>query len=403
MKYIAIMGLGTIGRGVYELLKENRREIAERLGEEISVKRILDLRDFPEEEIQRLVTHDVADIIEDPEISVVVETMGGVEPAFSFEIKALNAGKHVCTSNKELVESKGPELFAAARKNSVNFFFEASVGGGIPIIRALTGSLTAEHVCRVSGILNGTTNYILSSMTNEGGTYEEALNKAMQLGYAERNPAADVEGFDAGRKLAILASIITGKRVCFEDISIEGITGITREDIRYSKELGYNIKLVAEASFDGGAVTALVSPRMVRPESALHPINGVQNGVVVRGNMVGKVLFSGEGAGAHATASAVTADIIEALRRPTETVYPGWSAEKADIRDVSGSRYRYFVRAVGYNQEDYDNALRIFGGGSIINAHIQAEFGLVTPEMTEDEFHKKSGELIGFIKSIRIK
>lgn len=403
MKYIAIMGLGTIGRGVYDLLKENRREIAERLGEEIFVKRILDLRDFPEEEIQRLVTHDVADIIGDPEISVVVETMGGVEPAFSFEISALKAGKHVCTSNKELVENKGPELFAAARENKVNFFFEASVGGGIPIIRALTGSLTAERVGRVSGILNGTTNYILSSMTNEGGTYEEALNKAMQLGYAERNPAADVEGFDAGRKLAILASIITGRRVCFGEISIEGITGITREDIRYSKELGYSIKLIAEASFEDGAVTALVAPRMVRPESALHPINGVQNGIVVCGNMVGKVLFSGEGAGAYATASAVSADVIEALRRCTETVYSGWSSEKADIRDVSGSRYRFFVRAVGYNQEDYDNALSIFGGGSIINAHIQAEFGLVTPEMTEEEFHKKSGELIGFIKSIRIK
>ncbi len=402
MKYIAIMGLGTIGRGVYELICENRDILKERLGEEVRVKRILDLRDFPGDPVQDLITHDVSDVIDDPSISIVVETMGGVEPAFSFEMRALNAGKHVCTSNKELVEKKGAELLLAARKNNVNFFFEASVGGGIPIIRNLAECLTADKILSISGILNGTTNYILSSMADGGVTYEAALLEAQKLGFAERNPEADVEGYDAGRKIAILASMVTGKNVSFEDITVEGISDITEEDIRYASELGCAIKLIAEAVFEEDGVFALVAPRMVGRGDALYSVNNVFNAVTVCGNMVGDVMLYGQGAGARATSSAVCADVFEAIKRGGETVYAGWSDEKATVKDISGIKYRYFVRVLGSDQSAYENALKAFSGGGIAGTR-SMEFGLITEEMTEAEFLKRSSELNGFIKGIRIK
>ena len=238
MAKIAVLGYGTVGSGVVEVLETNKDSITKRAGREIEVKSVLDLRDFPGDPIQEKIVHDVDVIINDPEIEVVVEVMGGVEPAFTFVKRALEAGKSVCTSNKALVAAHGPELLEMAKKRNLNFMFEASVGGGIPIIRPLNQSLTADEITKITGILNGTTNYILTKMDKEGSTYEETLKEAQELGYAERNPEADVEGFDACRKIAILTSLAYGSTVKFEEIRTEGITKITTKDFKYAEKLG---------------------------------------------------------------------------------------------------------------------------------------------------------------------
>ena len=402
MRYIAIMGFGVIGSGVYDVITTNQKILKKNIGEGVEIKYILDLREFPNHPANKLITHNIDDIISDKDVELVVETMGGVEPAFTFEERALKAGKHVVTSNKELVEAKGAMLFEIARKHSVNFFFEASVGGGIPIIRGINSCLTADKIEEVSGILNGTTNYILTSMNREGVSYEDALKKAQELGYAEKDPTADVEGHDAGRKIAILASMVTGKNVSFDKMSCEGISKITKEDFLYARKLGMSVKLIATAYFlDDDKVMALVAPRFVPSDNDLYAVEGVFNAVSVHGNMVDHVMFYGRGAGSHATASAVVADIVEALKRNSETVYPGWSNEEAEVIGPTSAIGKYFIRV--NDMQKQEDALEILGGGKIVDAGVDGEYGIVTGLMDEETFAKKLSKIDGVIMNIRIK
>lgn len=260
MAKIAVLGYGTVGSGVVEVLETNKNSIEKRAGEGIEVKYVLDLRDFPGDPVQEKIVHDVDIIIQDKEIDVVVEVMGGIEPAFTFVKKALEAGKSVCTSNKALVAEHGPELLAMAKERNLNFMFEASVGGGIPIIRPLNQSLTADEITQITGILNGTTNYILTKMSQEGSSYEDVLKEAQDLGYAERNPEADVEGYDTCRKIAILTSLAFGSTVKFEEIQTEGITKISTADFAYAEKLGCVVKLLATSFKKDEKVYAITAP-----------------------------------------------------------------------------------------------------------------------------------------------
>ena len=316
----AILGYGTVGSGVAEVLSCNQELIAKRAGNPIEVKYILDLRDFPGDPNETKVVHDIEVILQDPEISIVCETMGGNEPAYTFSKRALEAGKSVCTSNKELVANHGAELLRLARENGCNYFFEASVGGGIPIIRPINNCLTAERIVEVSGILNGTTNYILTKMEQEGMLFEEALGQAQALGYAERNPEADVEGYDACRKIAILSSLAFGQQVDFEDIYTEGITSITAEDIRYATAMNKSIKLLGNSWRVDGKIYAMVCPMLLDNAHPLSGVNDVFNAIFVRGNMVDETMFYGKGAGKLSTASAVAADVVDCVKHTGKNI-----------------------------------------------------------------------------------
>ena len=291
---IAILGYGTIGSGVVEVLHTNSESIAKRAGDEIEVKYILDLRDFPGDPMEDKVIHDYEVIANDPEIQVVVEAMGGVEPAYTFVKRALLAGKNVTTSNKALVAKHGAELIAIAKEQSINFLFEASVGGGIPIIRPLNSSLTADEIEEITGILNGTTNYILSKMTFEGLEFEDVLKDAQSRGYAEADPTADVEGYDACRKIAILTSLVCGQQVDFEDIYTEGISKITADDIKYAQAMGLVIKLLATSRKTKEGYCAMVAPFMLSQQHPLYSVNDVFNAIFVHGNVLGDAMFRSE-------------------------------------------------------------------------------------------------------------
>ena len=311
MAKIAVLGYGTVGSGVVEVLSTNSSSIATRAGQPIEVKSVLDIRDFPGDPIQEKIVHDIDDIVNDPEIDVVVEVMGGVEPAFTFVKKALDAGKSVCTSNKALVAAHGPELLEMAKERKLNFMFEASVGGGIPIIRPLNQSLTADEITKITGILNGTTNYILTKMSKEGSSYEETLKEAQELGYAERNPEADVEGYDACRKIAILTSLAYGSTVNFEEVTTEGISKISTADFKYAEKLGCVVKLLATSYRRDEKVYVITAPFMIDSTHPLYNVNDVLNGIYVNGNVLGNVMFFGAGAGKLPTASAVVADVVD--------------------------------------------------------------------------------------------
>ena len=303
MIYAAVMGYGTIGSGVAEVLDRNRDVISARTGEEIQVKYILDLREFPGDPNEDKLIHDFSVIEKDEEIGIVVEAMGGVRPAYDFAKACLLAGKHVVTSNKALVAAHGTELLSIARQKNLNFLFEASAGGGIPIIRPLTEALAGEKILEISGILNGTTNYILTKMDREGQTFEEALRKAQELGYAERNPEADVEGFDTCRKIAILTALATGKEIHYEDVYTEGITAVTDTDFQYAAKFQASIKLFGSSRMEDGRVTVFVCPMMIPQVNPLYCVSDVYNAVMVKGNMVGTLMFYGSGAGKLPTAS----------------------------------------------------------------------------------------------------
>ena len=344
----AVMGYGTIGSGVVEVLTENREQVAKAAGQEIEVKYILDLRDFPDSPVADKIVHDFKRIEEDEEIRLVVETMGGLNPAYPFVKACLLAGKHVATSNKALVAAYGTELLEIARKNHVNFFFEASVGGGIPIVRPLYRCLKGEQIQEITGILNGTTNYILTKMEREGASFETVLKEAQNLGYAERNPEADVEGHDTCRKIAILTAMATGRQVNYEEIYTEGITGITEADFKYAQKMEASIKLFGTSRILGdGRVSAYVAPVMVGKSHPLYPVSDVFNGILVRGNMVGDTMFYGSGAGKLPTASAVVADLIEAAQNLDQNVDMGWGDEKQEILPMEQASFRYFLRLAG--------------------------------------------------------
>lgn len=401
MAKIAVLGYGTVGSGVVEVLETNKDSITKRAGREIEVKSVLDLRDFPGDPIQEKIVHDVDVIINDPEIEVVVEVMGGVEPAFTFVKRALEAGKSVCTSNKALVAAHGPELLEMAKKRNLNFMFEASVGGGIPIIRPLNQSLTADEITKITGILNGTTNYILTKMDKEGSTYEETLKEAQELGYAERNPEADVEGFDACRKIAILTSLAYGSTVKFEEIRTEGITKITTKDFKYAEKLGYVVKLLATSCKENDKVYAITAPFMINLTHPLYNVNDVLNGIYIHGNVIGNVMFFGAGAGKLPTASAVVADVVDCVKHKGKNVMTVWSVEKLELGDADDEVRKFFVRVKG-NVSDLSAVNAAFGNVQTVTVDgIDGEFGFITEPMSERAF-AEAAKKIDMIHRIRI-
>ena len=322
---IAILGHGVVGSGVAEILMNNADGVAAKAGDTLRVKRILDLRSFPELSYADLFTTSFDDVLQDEEIRIVVETMGGLRPAYDFVKACLLAGKRVITSNKELVAAKGDELLAIARENNLNFLFEASVGGGIPILRPLDQCLAANRIAQISGILNGTTNFMLTKMIEEGMSFADALSLAQDLGYAERDPSADVEGHDACRKICILAALAFGKHVYPEQVHTEGITAITGTDVDYAAACGGVIKLIGRAvRTEDGRVTCLVAPMILPRHNPLAGVSDVFNGVMVQGDSVGDVVFIGRGAGKLPTASAVVADVIDAAKHLSARKYLFW-------------------------------------------------------------------------------
>ncbi len=404
MIQIAVLGYGTVGSGVAEVLTRNQKIIDERAGEEIRIKYVLDLRDFPGDPIQEKIVHDYDIVVNDPEVRIVVEVMGGVNPAFDFVKRALEAGKSVCTSNKELVARHGVELLKIAREHHVNFFFEASCGGGIPIIRPMVTSLTGDKIDEITGILNGTTNYILSEMAAEDSEFDVVLKEAQDKGYAERNPAADVEGFDACRKIAILSSLAYGKYVDFEDIYTEGITKITSADIQYAKSWGASIKLLATSRIVDGRVYAMVSPVMLDANDPLYSVNGVFNAIFVHGNMLGDAMFYGSGAGKLPTASAVVGDVVDAARHPEGNGMMAWSEEKLPLADHRELQFRFFVRMKGSFTENLDKVEAVFGEiDAKVLARVNGEFGFITGKMTEAEYQEKAARFENIVGMIRVR
>ncbi len=336
MKHIAILGFGVVGGGTAEVLTENQKLIAERLGEEVSIKYILDLREFPEHPLGDRVVHDINIILNDPEVVLVAEMMGGSHPAYEFTCSALRAGKSVVTSNKEVVATFGAELLALARENGVSYLFEASVGGGIPIIRPLQTDLASNEILSVSGILNGTTNFILTKMKNEGAAFADVLREAQAKGYAEANPAADVEGKDAARKIVILAALSFGVLLDPNAIPTIGITCVTQEHTALADKLGCAVKLIGHTERIDGRIYAAVSPYLVPAANPVSHVDDVFNGILVDANMLGRALFYGAGAGKLPTASAVVADIIDILsHKASERRLPQWRvADASDIADA---------------------------------------------------------------------
>ncbi len=395
---VAILGYGTVGSGVFEIIKENSEIITEKAGQEIDIKYVLDLRDFPGDPCENVLVHDYNIILNDPEVEVVIEVMGGLKPSYDFVKAALEAGKSVCTSNKELVAKYGAELIKIAQEHNRNFLFEAAVGGGIPIIRPLNTHITADKICEITGILNGTTNYILTKMDTEGADFDSTLKQAQDLGYAERNPEADIEGYDAVRKIAILASLAKGKTVNFEEIYTEGISKITAEDFKYAKVMGRSIKLLGKCKNEEDAIVASVTPRMLAPEHPLFNVSGVVNGILVRGNMVGDLVFIGSGAGKLPTASAVVSDVVDSVRHLNIPTTVMWEEEKLALEDFSKSRKKFFVRTTA-SKEDIEN---IFGEVEYVDAGIDGETGFVTSKMSENDYAEKADKLGNIISRIRV-
>lgn len=395
---VAILGYGTVGSGVFEIINENKELITANAGEEIDVKYVLDLREFPGDSCESVLVHDYNIILNDPEVEVVIEVMGGLKPAYDFVKSALLAKKSVCTSNKELVAKYGAELIKIAQSNNRNFLFEAAVGGGIPIIRPMNMHITADKICEITGILNGTTNYILTKMDKEGADFDSTLKKAQELGYAERNPEADIEGYDAVRKIAILASLANGKTVNFEEIYTEGISKITAEDFKYAKKMGRSIKLLGKCKNEDTGIVCSVAPRLLAPDHPLYNVSGVTNGILVRGNMVGDLVFIGSGAGKLPTASAVVSDVVDSVRHLNVSTTVMWKEEKLEVEDFSKSKKKFLVRTTKSKEE----VEAVFGNVEYIDAGISGEIGFATEKLSEQDFDAKAEKLGNVISRIRI-
>ena len=397
---VSVLGYGTVGSGVVEILKENADLITKRAGEEIRVKSVLDLRDFPGDPVQDMIVHDFEEIKNDPDVQIVVETMGGVHPAYEFVKASLESGKSVSTSNKALVAAYGPELLEIAQEHNINFLFEASVGGGIPIIRPLKISLAPDEILEISGILNGTTNYILTEMTNNGSAFDTVLKDAQDKGYAEKDPTADVEGYDACRKIAILTSLAYGKQLDFEDIYTEGITKITDRDICYAKKIGAKVKIFGSSKKVGDKVSAMVAPKLITSEHPLYSVDGVFNAILVKGNMVGDVMFYGQGAGKLATASAVVSDVIDEAKHVNVNMRTLWDHEKLALMPMDEVKSKFFVRVKGTKDEVQEQAAKLFGKITAVDAGFDDEFGFVTEEITEAVYEQAAKE-VEIINKIR--
>ena len=391
MAKIAVMGHGVVGSGVVELLQMNRESIAVKANQEIEVKRILDLRDFDVDYVDKF-TKNFDDIINDDEISIVVEVMGGLHPAYDFVKASLMKGKSVVTSNKELVAAKGAELLKVAKENGVNFFFEASVGGGIPIIRPMHMCLAANRIGEIAGILNGTTNFILTKMIREQMPFDEALKLAQELGYAERNPAADIEGLDACRKICILSSLAFGRHVYPDFVYTEGITKITLEDIAFAENANCVVKLIGCArQLEDGKLFVMVSPALIAKDSQLASIEDVFNGILVRGDATGDVVFYGKGAGKLPTASAVVADVIDEVKGPTTRVSLNWEdTDENIVMDHAELPLEFYLRCEAEDAEAAKAVLKEKLGGfrELTRSGMPAgEFGLITGLIPEKELN----------------
>ena len=381
------MGHGVVGSGVAEILLTHKQKLFAGLGEEIYIKKILDLREFPDSPIADRFTKDFEEIINDREIRVVAEVMGGLRPAYDFVKRCLKAGKSVVTSNKELVAAHGAELLAIAKEENVNFMFEASVGGGIPIIRPMNQCLVANKVGEVAGILNGTTNFILTKMIQDGMTFADALKLAQDLGFAERNPAADIEGHDACRKICILASLAYGRHVYPESVHTEGITAITLEDVNMAEAFGYVIKLIGRVKkLDDGKIDIITAPMLVPFKSQLSNIDNEFNGIMVRGDCTGDVVFYGKGAGKLPTASAVVADIVDCCKHLKARRFLFWAdGDGSNIIDWRDSVSAMFVRLTG--DDAVAKAEKVFGEITTVSGG--SELGVLTGEMSYREFENK--------------
>ncbi len=397
--YVAILGYGTVGSGVFDVLTKNRDIIAKRVGFPLDVKYVLDLREFKGDAVEPYLTHDFEDIMNDDSVEIVVETMGGLKPAYEFSKRALESGRSVCTSNKELVAKHGAELIEIARQKNINYLFEASVGGGIPVIRQLIRSITADEVMEVCGILNGTTNYMMTLMREQNMSFEAALKDAQDNGFAERNPAADIEGHDACRKIAILTSLAYGRQVDFEDIYTEGITAITDIDVAYAKAMKHGIKLLGRSYMKNGIVYAIVAPYMVRKKNPLYPVNGVYNAIMIRGNMLEDVVCYGRGAGKLPTASAVASDVIDAAKHRHVNIPILWEKEKMILGSRNDMENKFFVRVPIAEAEKAKEIFPIRKEISILECEGR-EFAFVTEVMTEKEFAEAAAkiDIIGRIR-----
>lgn len=400
---VAVMGYGTVGSGVVEVIESHKRVISKHTGgEALEVSHILDLRDFPGDSHEKLFTKDFNDILNDPEVKIVAETMGGVNPAFDFTMKLLKAGKSVVTSNKELVAQKGLELLSTAEENGANYLFEASVGGGIPIIRPMSQCLAANNIEGVAGILNGTTNFILTKMIEDGMTFEDALKLAQDNGYAEKDPTADVEGFDACRKVCILASLAFGKHVYPNQVETEGISNITLEDVSYISSVNGVIKLLGQIKYiNDDEIAAFVSPAVVFNGSQLASVNGVFNAILVRGDAVGDVCFYGQGAGKLPTASAVVADMVDCAKHTDRRKIFGWGAgaENYVVDHKAVLEMPFYVRTKGTESK----VKAVFNDVKFLNRIGQPsdEVAFITDSMTENELSAKLADF-NVINTIKV-
>lgn len=346
---VAIMGHGTVGSGVAEILTTHKQKLFKAVGEELYVKHILDLREFPDSPLADRFTKNFEDIVNDIEVRVVVEVMGGTNPAYDFVKRCLQAGKSVVTSNKELVSKHGAELLAVAKENNANFLFEASVGGGIPIIRPLSQCLVANEVDEIAGILNGTTNFIFGKMINDNMDFSDALKLAQDLGYAERNPEADIEGHDACRKICILASLAFGKHIYPDNVYTKGISEITLDDVKYADSLNYVIKLIGDVKkTEDGKLDILVAPMLLSKDCILSDINDVFNGILVKGDCTGDVMFYGKGAGKLPTASAVVADVVDCAKHLKARKRIFWTdSDESQVASYKDSKTAMYIRVAG--------------------------------------------------------
>ena len=401
---VAVIGYGTVGSGVVEVLTKNHGTIVRRNSlDGLELKTILDIRDFPDDENADKFTKDFNDILNDDEIGVVVETMGGIHPAYEFTSQLLSKGKSVVTSNKELVAQKGYELLNLAKENNANYMFEASVGGGIPIIRPINNCLSANEIIEIAGILNGTTNYILTKMIDDGESLDEALLEAQKSGFAEKDPTADIEGIDAGRKICILADLAFGKHIYPDQVYTQGIRGIALEDVEFVKCFGGVIKLIGSAKrIPDGRICAQVRPSVILSGSQLATTSGVFNAILVRGNALGDAVFYGRGAGKLPTASAVVADVIDCVRNFGRTKVIPWQPNDRDFvapNDILSSRF--YVRAYNVNDDSLAQLDRSVGICRVLERRNQRgdEFAFVTEEIAEKDLRSK----LGSIESIEIK
>lgn len=391
---VAVLGYGVVGSGVVEIIKKNSISISKKAGREIVVKKILDIRDFPDSPDLELLTKNSDEVFNDPSIDIIIETIGGATIAYKFTKDALQSGKHVVTSNKELVATHGPELLKLAKENNVNYLFEASVGGGIPIIRPLNRCLAANEIHSITGILNGTTNYILSQMKREGKDFDVALKEAQRNGYAEADPTADIEGHDACRKIAILSSIAYNEFVDYRSIHTEGITKISPADLKYAQSMNSTIKLIAMSEKVGESITARVSPAIVSNSNPLCNVEDVFNAIVVKGDAIGEAMFYGRGAGKLPTASAVVADVIEIVKHWGSSGGYDWDVkDNSSVVDIAETETRYLVRLKVEDESEGKKAVSKALGDvewvKAYNIHLEGELAFVTGSALEKD-HMKS-------------